>query len=165
MVSFIGKWNRSALRKPPTCYKPLTNFIEYTSPSAVFELTLVVIGTDCTFSSKSNYHTIMTAMTPIYLVNWLENTTKIKINVCIIFLFYLFICSYTHMGQSKTHTLLYHSDFKLSICHHEKVINDVHTVTCRTSIIQLFCSGNFIETWSVEIILPGISFEIICFSA
>ena len=40
--------------------------IEYTSPSAGFELsTLVVIGTDCTYSCKSNYHTIKT--TPSFL--------------------------------------------------------------------------------------------------
>ena len=45
----------------------LTNFIiwwcciEYTSPWTGFELTtLVVIGTDCTGSCKSNYHTITT---------------------------------------------------------------------------------------------------------
>ena len=45
-------------------------------------------------------------------------------NICLKHVYiYLFICSYTHMGQSKTHTLLYHSDFKLSICHHEKVLN------------------------------------------
>ena len=35
----------------------------YTSPCAGFKLsTLVVIGTDCTGSCKSNYHTIMTMM-------------------------------------------------------------------------------------------------------
>ena len=57
-------------RKPPTCRKPLTNLItycciEYTSP----ELTmLVVMGTDCIGSYKSNYHTITTMMAPfIYL--------------------------------------------------------------------------------------------------
>jgi hypothetical protein len=50
-VSFIGRWNRSTQRKPPTCPKSLTNFIiqyciKYTSPWADYEL-LVVIGTDC----------------------------------------------------------------------------------------------------------------------
>ena len=39
--------------------------IERTSPWTGFELiTLVVIGTDCTGSCKSNYHTIMTTTTP-----------------------------------------------------------------------------------------------------
>jgi hypothetical protein len=39
--------------------------IECTSPWAGFELTiLVVIGTDCTGSCKSNYHTIMTMTAP-----------------------------------------------------------------------------------------------------
>jgi len=40
--------------------------IEYTSPRTGFELTtLVVIGTDCTGSCKSNYHMITTMTTPI----------------------------------------------------------------------------------------------------
>jgi len=33
-----------------------------------FELTLVVIGTDCIGSYKSNYHTIKTTTTPTYLL-------------------------------------------------------------------------------------------------
>jgi hypothetical protein len=58
------------LRKPPTCRKLLTNFItycciEYTSWWTRFELTtLMVIGTDCTESCKSNNHTITTTMAP-----------------------------------------------------------------------------------------------------
>ena len=43
--------------------------ILYTSPWTGFELTtLVVIGTDCTGSLKSNYHTIPTTTAPIKLV-------------------------------------------------------------------------------------------------
>jgi hypothetical protein len=63
---FIGGGNQSTQRKPPTCRKSLTNFstkscIKYTSPWAEFKLTtLVVIGTDCAVSYKSNYHTITT---------------------------------------------------------------------------------------------------------
>ena len=66
--SFIGGGNQSTWGKIQTCCKSLTNFItykcciEYTSPWTGFELTtLVVIGTDCTGSCKSNYHTIKTA--------------------------------------------------------------------------------------------------------
>jgi hypothetical protein len=45
-VSFIGGGNLSTLRKPLTCRKSIMGF----------ELTnLVVIGTDCTDSYKSNY--------------------------------------------------------------------------------------------------------------
>ena len=57
-------------RNPPTCRKSLTHYItkcciEYTSPCAGFEFTTsVVIGTDCTGSCKSNYHTITTTMAP-----------------------------------------------------------------------------------------------------
>ena len=66
-VSFIGGGNQRTWRKPPTCRKSLTNFItcciEYTLPLTGFEFTtLVVIGTDCTGSYKSNYHTIMIMM-------------------------------------------------------------------------------------------------------
>jgi hypothetical protein len=40
--------------------------IEYTSPRAGFELTtLVVIGTDCIGSCKSNYHMIKTTTVPL----------------------------------------------------------------------------------------------------
>jgi len=66
----IGGGNRSTLGKPQTCCKSLTNFItlcciEYTSPWTGFELiNLVVIGTDCTCSCKSNYHTITTRTAP-----------------------------------------------------------------------------------------------------
>jgi hypothetical protein len=84
MVSFIRGRNQ---RKLPTCRKSLTNFItlcciEYTSPWTGFELTtLVVIGTDCIDSSKSNYHTIMATSAPFcYNVNQISecavNPTK-----------------------------------------------------------------------------------------
>jgi hypothetical protein len=52
----------------------LTNFItycciDYTSPIAGFELTtLVVIGTDCTGSFYSNYHTITTTTVPFFSI-------------------------------------------------------------------------------------------------
>jgi len=43
----------------------ITLYIEYTSPSTGFELTTwVVIGTNCTSSCTSNYHTITTTTTP-----------------------------------------------------------------------------------------------------
>ena len=69
-VRFIGGGNRGTRRKQPTCRKSLINFItqsciEYTSAWTGFELTtLVVIGTDCIGSCKSNYHTIKTSTTP-----------------------------------------------------------------------------------------------------
>ena len=59
-------------RKPLTCRTSLTNFItsctEYTLPWTGFKLTtLVVIGTDCIGSCKSNYHTIMTMTAPPWI--------------------------------------------------------------------------------------------------
>ena len=57
-------------KKPMTRRKSLTNFItqcsiEYTSPCMGMEsITLVVTGTDCTGSCKSNYHTITTKTAP-----------------------------------------------------------------------------------------------------
>jgi hypothetical protein len=61
VVSFIGGGNRSTWRKPPTCRKSLTNFITMLYrvhlARVAFELTtIVVIGTDCIGSCKSNYH-------------------------------------------------------------------------------------------------------------
>ena len=73
-VSFVSTGNR---RKPPTCPKSLTNFIalccmEYTLQWTWFKLTtLVVIGTDCTSSYKSNYHMI-TTITALYPITWLS---------------------------------------------------------------------------------------------
>ena len=67
VVIFIGGWTRV---KKPTCQKSLTNTyccIEWTSKRAEFELTtLVVIGTDCIGSRKSNCHAI-TATTTLFL--------------------------------------------------------------------------------------------------
>ena len=54
-------------RKPPTCRKSLPNLITSCCISTWtgFELiTLVVIGTDCTGSCKSNYHTMKPTMAP-----------------------------------------------------------------------------------------------------
>ena len=69
-ISVISWWSVLLVEETEipgeNCRKSLTNFItqycnEYTSPWAGFELTtLVVIGTDCTGSCKSNYHTITT---------------------------------------------------------------------------------------------------------
>ena len=59
-----GNWRK------PTCRKSLTTLIhkcrvEYSSQSARFELTtLVVIGSDCTGSCKSNYHAVTTTTAP-----------------------------------------------------------------------------------------------------
>jgi hypothetical protein len=48
---------------------------EYTSPWTGFRLTtLVVMGTDCTGSCKSNYHTITTTTTPSTQLNIMINT-------------------------------------------------------------------------------------------
>ena len=69
-VSYIGGGNRSTRRKSLTFPKSLIYFIslcciEYTSSWTGFELaTLVVIGTDCTGSCKSNHHTITTTTAP-----------------------------------------------------------------------------------------------------
>ena len=63
-VSFIGGRNQSTRRKPPTNF--ITQCcIEYTSPWTGIELTtLLVIGTDCKDSCKSNYNTLTTTTAP-----------------------------------------------------------------------------------------------------
>jgi hypothetical protein len=80
-------FNLSYFKLKYVTVKHISNFIiwlciEYTSPWTGFELTtLMVIGTDCTGSCKSNYHTIMTkewATRPhkISSNNKLSNTTQ-----------------------------------------------------------------------------------------
>jgi hypothetical protein len=59
--------------KQPTGRQLLTNFIiyyciEYTSSWSGFELTTLVIDSDCTGSCKSNYHTIATKTNPFKLI-------------------------------------------------------------------------------------------------
>jgi len=75
VISWSFYWWRKPeyLEKTKTCRRSLTNFItlsfnEYTSPWAGFEFTmLVVIGTHCTGSCKSNYHTVTTMPVPTSL--------------------------------------------------------------------------------------------------
>ena len=84
-VSFIGGGNRSTWKKSSTCRMSLTNFItlcgfEYTSPWQWFELTtLVLIGSDCTGSCKSNYHTITTTKAPKQNQNDNSTNTLVKL--------------------------------------------------------------------------------------
>ena len=56
-VSVIGGGNQSTHRKLQTCCKSLTNY-------HIMLYWVLVIGTDCISSHKSNYHTITTMMTP-----------------------------------------------------------------------------------------------------
>ena len=89
-VSIIGGGNPEYLEKTTTCRKSLANintqcYIEYTSPWAGIKLTtLVVLGTDCIGSCKSNYmnHTITTTATLTVDWRWwfLTNTKKIIVS-------------------------------------------------------------------------------------
>ena len=54
--------------------------IEYTSPWTGFELTLVVISTDCIGNCKSNYHTITIMTTPfncLYIYIYIETSLNL----------------------------------------------------------------------------------------
>ena len=73
----FNRWrneNQHTRRTPPICRK-LYHIMLYRvqlSPGTGFELTiLVVIGTDCTCSCKSNYHSIMTTMGPVTSQCWI----------------------------------------------------------------------------------------------
>jgi len=74
VVNFIGGGNWSTRRKPPTCRNSLTNYITVHIALLGFELTtLVVIGTDCIGSYKSNYHTITITTVPyLNVASWNE---------------------------------------------------------------------------------------------
>jgi hypothetical protein len=74
LVGFMVLWlYRGGLfywwRKPQTCRKSL--ILSHTSPWSGFELTSVLIGTDCIGSCKSNYCTI-TAI-------WIQRDTRLQI--------------------------------------------------------------------------------------
>jgi hypothetical protein len=83
LVEEIGRIRR----KPLTCHKSLTNFItycciEYILSWAGLELTaLVVIGTDCIGSGKSNYYTIKTMTTPSII--WEVNSFSLIYFSCV----------------------------------------------------------------------------------
>jgi hypothetical protein len=80
-VSFIGGGNQRTMRKPTTCRRSekLYHIMLYTSPWSRFELTSVVIGTDCISSCKSNYHTI-TAMTALLMCKSLTDIIYLVLN-------------------------------------------------------------------------------------
>jgi len=90
-------------RKPPTCHKLLYHIMLYRGYLVWvgFDLTtLVLIGTDCKDSCKSNYHTITTA--PYHFLNILINTMRVNR--------FLFPVLYWSWGQSS---LLRLSDYPL----------------------------------------------------
>ena len=80
-ASFIGRGNRSTRRKPWICSKSLNKLyhimLHRVHPAwAGFELTtLVVIGTDCIGSCKSNYHTIKITTTTTVPVTTMQGST------------------------------------------------------------------------------------------
>jgi hypothetical protein len=87
LVFFIGGGNPSTQRKPSICRKSLTHFYHIMLYQvhlawAEFELTtLVVIGTDCIGSYKSNYHTITILRAPVKLrYNITEILLKVALN-------------------------------------------------------------------------------------
>jgi hypothetical protein len=93
---FIARGNQCIRRKPLTCRKSLTNFydiccIRYTSTWVGFKLTtLVVIGTDCIGSCKSNYHTITTTAAPWNLIQLLlSNNQQKRVHLYSMFIFFV----------------------------------------------------------------------------
>ena len=119
-VSFIGGWNRSTWRKPPTCLKSLTNFITLYREHLIWVglklTTLVKIGTDCIGSCKSNYHTITTTTSPAcQKIVWTDNVLiKSYLYNCVMkWLFHnLFLKPY----WSLTSSAVYKLPLILSIC-------------------------------------------------
>ena len=71
-ISFIGGGTCSTRRKPPSTYKLYYIMLYQVNLTWTgFEFTtLVVIGTDCIGSCKSNYHTITTTTSPSLPGEW-----------------------------------------------------------------------------------------------
>ena len=103
-------------RKPQTCHKSLTN-VNVVSRTLDEITTVVMIGTDCTGSCKSNYHTITTTMAPkkdevVYQSNIDNNqylfTNQVDVLVCLvhtdklsIFILIQTVCLVTHHGVAE----------------------------------------------------------------
>jgi hypothetical protein len=88
--SFTGGENQSIRRTPPTYRESQQtlshNVVSSTPPRTGFELTtLVVPGTDCTCSCKSNYHTITTTTTTAPSTQMNNYLSHRKINTKITF--------------------------------------------------------------------------------
>ena len=66
-----------AAKVPGENHRPVASCIEYISPWTGLKLMLVVIGTDCTGSCKSIYHTVTTMMAPIWYMYYKQD---VKIN-------------------------------------------------------------------------------------
>ena len=82
-VNFIGWGNRNTRRKPAVSHWQTLSHtvVSRNLTCALFELaTLVVIGTDCIGSHKSNYHTITTTTVPWFV--WKSLIKKRKICKC-----------------------------------------------------------------------------------
>jgi hypothetical protein len=80
-ISFIGGGNRSTWRKPPTCCK--SHNVVSSTPDHERDSNLqllVVIGTNCIGSCKSNYHTITTTTTPFISSNIPTINTGLKLD-------------------------------------------------------------------------------------
>jgi hypothetical protein len=101
--------------------------IMYTSSWSGFELTLVVIGTDCIGSCKSNYRTIMTT--------WILRDTGLKI---------------FKMNRKFLHGSLYDSIYpRLSLLH---IFGEDKTKLIPFSLAALFC--RFAHLYTTQCILP-----------
>ena len=77
VVSYIGGRNQGTRRKQPTCHIML--YQAHLTMKRFEFTTFLVIGTDCTGSCKSNYHTITTTIVPdkqLFLFNYNIMTTS-----------------------------------------------------------------------------------------
>ena len=111
--------------------------IEYTSQWVGFELTtLVVIGTDCTDSCKSNYHTKTTTTAPKYniiIIIQTINTTDHRISY-MYYLIYMYydVSEWLMFSANSAISQLYHGENKF-------IFNEMMIVYCET-YIELSCN-------------------------
>ena len=146
---FIGGGNRSSSRKPRTDLSQVTDklyhIMLYTSPWSRFELkTSVVIGTDCTGSCKSNYHTITTTTTPLHL-KWENIVYNKKFIIPLMTKCHFLIKIKFRLGQITLESIALSPDlesFKNAISNlriHFKLLNlHLVIVSCCTQLYNIF---------------------------
>jgi hypothetical protein len=143
-VNCIGRGNRSTRRKPPTCRKSLSKLyyimLYRVHLWAKFEhTTLVVIGTDCIGSYKSNYHKITTTTGPdcIYSICDISNTLQLNLSLVLQILLLSIIVSW--IVNDKTERTVKYDRERLIIETKNRTTSTIMFMIGKTSFVIVAC--------------------------